>query len=246
MGRGRFAIFKGVLKLLVFDLDGTLADTREDLWRSANHALEQAGLQPLGLEAVMNLVGNGAKVLIRSCISESRGLSGPSAPPASEAMTDAVLASFLDHYREHCLEKTRAYPGVATSLARLGRYRKAVLTNKPTQPAVRILEGLGLAGHFDIILGGDNPHGRKPDPAALNHLISALEAAPGSTVMVGDGIQDALAARRAGVSLIGFLNGIAPRAELLAESPDATVETMAGLPEAVAELEARLMAESTR
>lgn len=223
-----------MLKLLVFDLDGTLADTREDLARSVNHALGQSALPPLPLERVMAKVGNGARSLIRSSVEESRGL------PGDMALEDRVLEDFLRHYGAHCLESTSAYPGVASALSRLGGYRKAVLTNKPTAPAVRILEGLGLSAHFDLVLGGDNPHGKKPDPAALNFIMASLEAAPAATAMVGDGVQDARAARGAGASLIGFLNGIAPRADLLAEGPDASVESMDALPEAVAALETRL------
>jgi phosphoglycolate phosphatase len=152
----------------------------------------------------------------------------------------SILADFLSHYGEHCLERTAAYPGVAASLACLGGYRKAVLTNKPTTPARRILEGLGLASHFDLIVGGDNPHGKKPDPTALRWIMASLEAGPVNTAMIGDGVQDARAARAAGTSLIGFLNGIAPRDALLAEGPDASVESMEALPEAVAALERRL------
>lgn len=222
-----------MLKLLVFDLDGTLADTREDLASSVNHALGRSGLPSLPLERVMAKVGNGARTLIRSCVEESRGA-------GDKAVEDRILEDFLRHYAEHCLESTSAYPGVESALSRLGGYRKAVLTNKPTAPAVRILEGLGLASHFELILGGDNPHGKKPDPAALNFIMASLEAAPHATAMVGDGVQDARAARGAGASLIGFLNGIAPRADLLAESPDASVESMEALPEAVAAVESRL------
>lgn len=246
-----------MLKLLVFDLDGTLADTREDLWRSVNHALSASGLPSLPLESVLSRIGNGARALIDGCIADAKRLAGTpreggsmsvSAPAAGEGdvHVDRALAAFIDHYRDHCLDRTAPYPGVAASLERLGGYRKAVLTNKPTRPAVRILEGLGLAGHFEYILGGDNPHGKKPDPAALGWLMAAVDAAPRATAMIGDGVQDARAARRAGARMIGFLGGIAPREDLLAESPDAWVEAMRDLPEAIAGLEARLGAEAAR
>lgn len=237
-----------MLKLLVFDLDGTLADTREDLSRSVNHALRLSGLPSLSLERVMTKVGNGGRHLIRSSVEESRlsaqGAGSRSPTPVPPDLEDKVLADFLRHYGDHCLDSTSVYPGVASALARLDGYRKAVLTNKPGAPAARILEGLGLARHFEMVIGGDNPHGRKPDPSALAWMISALEASPGSTAMIGDGVQDARAARGAGASIIGFLNGIAPRADLLAEVPDAAVESMDALPEAVAGLEARLGARS--
>jgi phosphoglycolate phosphatase len=217
-----------------------LADTREDLAASVNHALSQSGLPVLPLDRVMSRVGNGARTLIRGCLEDA----GVATPPSTEAskLEEGILSDFLLHYGEHCLQRTTAYPGVASSLGRLGSYRKAVLTNKPTAPALRILEGLGLAPHFELILGGDNPHGKKPDPAALSFIMSSLGSTPESTVMIGDGVQDARVARAAGTSLIGFLNGIAPRAALLAEAPDAAVESMESLPETIAVLESRLSA----
>lgn len=235
-----------MLKLLVFDLDGTLADTREDLAASVNHALASLGLPTLPLEAVMEKVGNGARVLVQASLDDARRRAGSSAAAPASGETERALSEFLAHYGAHCLGKTRAYPGAAEALGKLAGYRKAVLTNKPEAPARRILEGLGLASHFDFILGGDNPHGRKPDPAALAWLMASAQAEPRATAMIGDGVQDARAARRAGALLIGYLGGIAPRADLLAEGPDAAVETLWELPEAVAALEARLAAADGR
>lgn len=237
---------KGALKLLVFDLDGTLADTREDLAHSVNHALGHAGLPALPLERVLAKIGNGARSLIQGSMAESLAGREGAAAAMDDGLVERALAAFLSHYEEHCLGKTVLYPGVAASLRKLAGYRMAVLTNKPTAPAVKVLAGLGLAACFDPVVGGDNPHGKKPDPGALNWLMAKLGTTPRTTAMIGDGVQDARAARLAGTSLIGFLGGIAPRADLLAESPDAVIETMAALPEAVARLEARLSGEAMR
>lgn len=233
-----------MLKLLVFDLDGTLADTREDLWGSVDFALRRAGLPSLPLGTVMDQVGNGARSLIRGSLrhalaagSRSTG-SLPDEP--DDALVSAALADFLAHYGEHCLVKTRTYPGTAEALEQLGGYRMAVLTNKPGEPARRILEGLGLAGRFDAIVGGDNPHGKKPDPAGLLHLIASSGATPAATAMIGDGVQDARAARRAGAALLGFMGGIATPEDLRAESPDGEFAAMDELPALIARLEARL------
>lgn len=226
------------LKVLVFDLDGTLADTRADLRASVNHALRSTGLPALGLDAVMARIGNGARALIDGCLADALRLAGsPSHPDVS--LCRATLEAFLIHYEAHCLVETAAFPGVADVLNRLP-HRLAVLTNKPAAPARRILEGLGLLSRFEIILGGDNPHGRKPNPAALQHIVADLGGAPESAALIGDGVQDARAARAAGAAFIAFTGGFAPREALLAESPDEIIGAMGDLPRAVASLEARL------
>jgi phosphoglycolate phosphatase len=228
-----------VLKLLVFDLDGTLADTRRDLAQSVNHALLQMGRRPLPLEKVMENIGNGAERLIANCLSAAGGAAG-----SDPGEAEKTLGIFLDHYGEHCLEHTSAYPGAASALQRLrhgtsGTRRMAVLTNKPGAPTVKILEALGLAGYFDLIIGGDTAFGRKPEAGGLRHVMASLETSPAETAMIGDGVQDAGAARMAGARLIGFLGGIAPREAMLGENPDAVFSAMEELPGAVAELEAR-------
>lgn len=222
-----------MLKLLVFDLDGTLADTRRDLAASVNAGLAAIGRAALPVEAVVGFVGDGARNLL------IRSLAAAGDHQPSPATVDAALAAFLAHYQEHCLGETFAYPGLTQALDRLSGYRKAVLTNKPGAPAARILEGLGLAGYFGQVFGGDNPYGQKPDPSALLKLMEMESARPEETVMIGDGVQDLRAARRAGARFLGYLEGMGPPAALLGEGAEATFSSMAGLPDAVAALEAR-------
>lgn len=235
-----------MLKLLVFDLDGTLADTRRDLAESVNQALLRTGRSALPLEKVIENIGNGAERLIANCLLAADG------KPTGPEETRRVLGIFLDHYEAHCLVHTQAYPGTAATLKQLRferageRRRMAVLTNKPGAPTLKVLEGLGLSGYFDLIVGGDTPYGRKPDAGGLKHILATLETAPAESAMIGDGVQDAGAARRAGVRLIGFLGGIAPRAALLSEKPDAVFSAMEELPAAVADLEGRAHAASER
>jgi phosphoglycolate phosphatase len=226
-----------VLKLLVFDLDGTLADTRRDLAASVNAALAALGRSALPVDTVVGFVGDGARNLL------TRSLTAAGEGQASTATLDAAMEAFLAHYREHCLIETRAYPGLEQALERLSHYRKSVLTNKPVAPAIRILEGLGLAQHFGQVFGGDNPYGQKPDPAALRRLMELAGARPEETLMIGDGVQDLRAARRAGTRFLGYLEGMGPRAALLggggagAEGAEATFAAMAELPAAIAALE---------
>jgi phosphoglycolate phosphatase len=216
-----------VLKLLVFDLDGTLADTRRDLAGAVNAALSQAGYRPLPMESVVAFVGDGARNLL------SRALAAASPAQVPSAVLEAALSAFLDHYSRNCLAETRAYPGAAEALESLAGFRMAVLTNKPVEPARRILEGIGLARRFARIVGGDNPLGQKPDPAALLSIMEREGARPEETLMIGDGTQDLIAARRAGARFLGFLSGMAPREALLAEAPEAVFASMAELPAAV-------------
>lgn len=235
----RLYYFYGVLKLLVFDLDGTLADTRLDLAASVNHALIASGRRALPVEQVVAQVGNGAERLIANCLATASA--SPSSVPDPDDVKK-VLGLFLDHYKDHCLGDTVLYPGVAAALDALrGRAERsmAVLTNKPMAPTLKILDGLGLAGYFDRVVGGDTPYGRKPEAEGLKHIMAALKAGPAETALIGDGVQDAGAARKAGTFLIGFLGGIAPREAMLAQRPDAAFESMDRLPAAVADLEAR-------
>jgi phosphoglycolate phosphatase len=223
-----------VLKLLVFDLDGTLADTSSDLAVSVNHALSQVGHSPLPLDTVVGFLGDGARTLI------TRSLMASGDGETSSGEIDSSLEAFLEHYRNHCLGATRAYAGAIASLETLSRHRKAVLTNKPDEPARRILAGLGMSGHFIRLVGGDNPHGKKPDPAALRQMMQAEGVLPEETLMIGDGLQDLRVARRAGAHFLGFTGGMAPREALLLEKPEAVFEVMSALPKAVADLQARM------
>ncbi|HKP96831.1 MAG TPA: HAD-IA family hydrolase [Fibrobacteria bacterium] len=222
-----------MLKLLVFDLDGTLADTSHDLAVSVNHALTLAGHSPLPLGTVVGFLGDGARTLItRSLMASGNG-------ETSAGEIDGALEAFLEHYRDHCLEATQAYPGVPASLEKLSAYRKALLTNKPDAPAGKILAGLGLAGRFVRVVGGDNPFGKKPDPGALRQIMEQEGVGPEETLVIGDGLQDLQVAKRAGTRFLGFIGGLAPREALLKENPEAVFEAMADLPRAIAALAAR-------
>jgi phosphoglycolate phosphatase len=204
--------------LIVFDLDGTLIDSRRDLADAANALIVERGGAPLPVERIAEMVGDGAERLVL------RAAAASGIDPRSPAM----LQRFLTLYDERLLVHTTVYDGVAGALEALSRRADlAVLTNKPTAPSERILEGLGIARAFRWIVGGDNPLGRKPDPAALGDLMSRAGAAPSSTVMVGDSAIDLRTARAAGVRVClaryGFGYRIDPAElrgdELFADSP---------------------------
>jgi phosphoglycolate phosphatase len=225
-----------VIKLLVFDLDGTLADTGKDLAASVNHAIAQAGHSPLPLGTVIEFLGDGARTLI------ARSLMASGDGNASGDEIDGALEAFLEYYRDHCLQETRLYPGMLEALEQLPSLRKAVLTNKPDGPARKIIAGLGLAGYFARVVGGDNPFGKKPDPGALRQIMEAERVSPQETIMIGDGLQDLHVAKRAGAHFLGFLGGMNPGKVLLRENPESVFESMQALPRALAGLQERLAA----
>lgn len=182
-----------MFRLYVFDLDGTLVDSRRDLADSANELLAECGAPPLPEERIGAMVGEGAAVLVARVFVAS-GL--PQPPDA--------LSRFLAVYDRRLLNHTRPYPGVTDALAALGaRTSLAVLTNKPLDATRRVLDGLGLMRHFSgkAIVGGDGPLPRKPDPAGLRHLASAAGVAAADTLLIGDSAIDLHTARNAGASI---------------------------------------------
>jgi phosphoglycolate phosphatase len=175
--------------LVVFDLDGTLIDSRRDLADAANALIIELGGQPLAVDDVSRMVGDGAAVLVRRALTASRL---PGVPVA------AALERFLALYDERLLAHTRLYDGIADVLGELsGKHAVGLLTNKPLGAARQILDGLQIASAFQWVLGGDGPHPRKPDPAGLLHIIERAGAARGETTMVGDSGIDLATARAA-------------------------------------------------
>ena len=177
------------MKLVVFDLDGTLVDSRRDLADAANALLEESGSTPLPEAAIGRMVGDGAAVLV-SRVFEAAKLK----PPA------AALDRFLALYDARLLHHTRPYPQMASVLSELSlRARLAVLTNKPIDATRRVLAGLDLARFFarDDVVGGDGPLARKPDPAGLLHLVARAGTTAAETTMVGDSVIDWRTAKRA-------------------------------------------------
>jgi phosphoglycolate phosphatase len=222
------------LKLLVFDLDGTLVDSRLDLANSVNATLARCGLSVLEEDRVISFVGDGAEDLLRRAL-EAAGLSQAEAANR----LSQTLGFFLEHYQEHCLERTVPYPGVVAWLEQNRGYRKAVLTNKPLAPALRILEGLGLRSHFELVLGGDGPHPKKPDPGGLGYILSSLNAVATEAALIGDSLQDLRTARAGNCAFVAFLGGLGDPDVLEASSPDISVRNFDQFPAALAALEER-------
>jgi len=205
------------MDLLIFDLDGTLVDSRLDLANSVNATRASMGMPPLANERVYSYVGNGAPVLIRRAMGEG----------AAEDVIRKALDFFLAHYRQHDLDNTVLYPGVRESLDRFRAAHKqmAVLSNKPVAMSRNILEGLGVAGHFFRIYGGNSFETKKPDPAGVESLIAEAGVGRDRTLLVGDSSVDVLTARNARVRCCGVTYGFQP--ETLADpAPDLLVSRM--------------------
>lgn len=207
------------MDLLIFDLDGTLIDSRLDLAQSVNAARVHMGLAPLDNHLVVSYVGNGAPLLIQRAL-----------PEVGEADLARALEFFLHHYSEHALDHTKFYPGVRPALDRFAAAGKhlAVLTNKPTATSHAIMDGLGAAGLFFRVYGGDSFPQKKPDPAGVEALMREAGVERERTMMVGDSSVDIRTGRNAGVRCCGVTWGLQP--ESLADpAPDLLVDRMEDL-----------------
>lgn len=176
------------VRALIFDLDGTLIDSKQDLIRSVNAMLVEMGREPLHEDTVSSYIGHGAPRLVARAL--GRG--------ASEDECERSLKFFLAHYDEHKLDSTHAYPSVTEALEELREFPMAVLTNKPVRASLKILEGLGLAKYFRAVYGGNSFETKKPDPLGAKKILWELRAAPAEALMVGDSEVDVQTARNAG------------------------------------------------
>lgn len=215
------------IRLLVFDLDGTLIDSARDLCNSVNAALAHMGRPHLSDEIIAGFVGNGAPMLVRRSLAVENGVS-PDEVHDEELAT--AYSFFLEHYREHKLDFTYAYDGVLESLTALrlmpdGSPRKmAVLTNKPVRPARAICHGLGMGEFFFQIYGGDSFAFKKPDPLGMRTLMQEAGAEPHETIMIGDSKVDVETARNAGAWSLGCHFGFGPQ-NLMETPPDIVVDS---------------------
>jgi phosphoglycolate phosphatase len=208
------------IKLVIFDLDGTLIDSRLDLVHSVNAALRHIERPELPDDVIASYVGDGAPVLIQ------RALGGEA---ADEALVRKGLEFFLSYYREHKLDHTTVYAGIAEALAAIhqstnGTPRKmAVLSNKPVVPSRVIVEALGLGRFFSQIYGGNSFASKKPDPEGARKLLEEYGVQPQHAVMIGDSHVDVSTGRNAGMVTIGVTYGFAPHT-LQNDPPDIVVD----------------------
>jgi phosphoglycolate phosphatase len=215
------------IKLILFDLDGTLIDSEKDLAASVNAMLRHFGRKELPLEVIDTYIGDGAPMLIRRALGD----------PAHANAVQEALNYFLLHYREHKLDTTRPYAGIPEALRRIsgldGQQRKlAVLTNKPVRVSRDILTGLDLSRYFFQTYGGNSFETKKPDPFGAQTLMNEVNAQPEETVMVGDSQVDVLTARNANLWSVGVTYGLSPQS-LEKTRPDVLVDSVEELAQAL-------------
>jgi phosphoglycolate phosphatase len=211
------------LKCLLFDLDGTLIDSRDDLAGSVNLMLSELNLAQLPAETIYGFIGEGVFNLV------SRSISTSLSKTAERNFSERGVEVFRRIYAENCLVKTKLYDGVAETLGKLSDYKKAVITNKPHDFSVRILQDLGILPYFQIISGGDSFPQRKPSPVPLVHTAKSLNCLPAECLMIGDSWVDIEAGKNAEMKTCGCLFGFRGRTELETAGADFVLENFADL-----------------
>ena len=208
---------------IVFDLDGTLIDSRLDIAASANHALGEHGFPKLTVAEISTYVGDGARWLLARAARRE-----PHSPEV-----DALLTTFVDYYSTHPTEHTQLLPGAHEALAQLSQFPLALCTNKPRSVTDRVLANLRLPVPFRVVVAGGDLAKNKPDPLPLVHIAQKLGLSPTQLVMVGDGAQDIACAKAAGAHSVGLEGGMQGRDLLVASEPDLLLGSLFELPAAL-------------
>jgi phosphoglycolate phosphatase len=214
------------LKLLIFDLDGTLVDSRADLVLSVNAMLHHFHRPELPDDVIASYVGDGAPMLVRRALGD----------PDDEGFVQEALEYFLSYYRVHKLDNTHVYPGVKTTLEAIrdgdgSERRMAVLSNKPVNPSRAIVDELGLGEFFVRVYGGNSFKTKKPDPLGVHTLLEETGTRSDEAIIIGDSSIDVITGRNADLWTCGVTYGFAPRT-LDDAPPDVTVDS----PEELAEI----------
>jgi phosphoglycolate phosphatase len=209
---------KRPIDLIMFDLDGTLADTGPDLADSVNYTRSCFELSPLPQQLIYTHVGRGVEYLLRHAVAEE-----------APSHFSEIMQVFLEYYQQHLLDKTVLYPHVTEVLDYFAEKRNAVVTNKLHHLALTVLRGLGIDNRFDTVLGGDSGAEKKPDPALLRLVLRQFQIIPANALMVGDGDTDIEAGKCAGVITCGVTYGLANKGDLVAAKPDFLIDDLAQL-----------------
>ncbi len=211
---------KSSVKLAVFDLDGTLVDSKYDLTDAVNFARQKYGFAPLKVEEVASYLGSGITALVKSVL-----------PKLEEKELENAVKIFKDFYCEHLLDKTKPYDKVSQMLSGL-KTRKVVLSNKTELFSKKIIENLGLKKYFEEVYGGDSFKEKKPSPVPIFEIMRRFSLNKENIVMVGDGANDIGVGKNAGIRTVGVLYGYSSKQQMENLAPDYTAQT----PENVTEI----------
>ncbi len=204
--------------LLIFDLDGTLVDTRRDLANAVNHALHQLGKNEVEVDTVTGYVGDGVRKLLERALGD-----------AAKTELETALRHFRSFYYEHIADFSQPYPGVGEVLEHFAHKRKAILTNKPQEFTEALLQRLDMHRHFAMAIGGQ-PHLKlKPDPEAIFTILHHFDLSASRALIIGDGENDILVGKAAKIVTGAAAYGFRPVEKLRALQPDFVIETPAEL-----------------
>jgi phosphoglycolate phosphatase len=206
-----------LFELVIFDLDGTLVDTRHDMTTAINEVLSSYGLPEKSVEEVTGFVGDGIRVLVERCLG------------GFGVDTEEAVSRFKGSYWNHMLDQTAPYPGVTALLDRLGDRKKAVLTNKAYRFTRAITDRLGLTERFECIIGGDSVGRKKPYTDGVFYILRKTGVKADRAIMVGDGKNDILVAKKAGLVSVWAGYGFCDREKLAGEKPDYEIQEPARL-----------------
>jgi phosphoglycolate phosphatase len=203
---------KAEVDLLIFDLDGTLIESKWDIAKAVNLTLADLGMSVRAQDEIFGFVGDGVKRLLRLAVGEE-----------NQSRYDEALRVFRGHYLDHCLDCTRFYSGIETVLTHFAGKHKAVATNKSLEYTTKILQGLG-AGHFSYVVGGDNGYGLKPEPGMLLKILDALDVRKERAVLIGDSTNDINGGHNAGIKVCAVGYGMGNRERMAACRPEWFIE----------------------
>ncbi len=192
------------IKLIIFDLDGTLVDTSGDITNALNYALKPYGLRDLTVEDTIKMVGEGITRLIEKLLENER-----------IQMRDTVIKRFLDYYSEHLVDFSTLYPHVRETLEKLNDYKKAVISNKREYLSTRLLDKLELLKYFDLVVGSDTTSERKPSAIPVIYVFTKLGVNPDESIIVGDSNYDIEAGKKAGLKTVAVTYGYRGRQYLI-------------------------------
>ncbi|MBI4374350.1 MAG: HAD-IA family hydrolase [Deltaproteobacteria bacterium] len=206
------------INLLIFDLDGTLIDSKKDIANSIHWTLQSLNLPPVSDEEVYSYVGNGVRPLIQKSIGEEEG------PHFQKA-----LKIFKEHYLSHCLDHTVPFEGAVAMLKSFSDKKKAVFTNKPQYFTKPILKGLHLNTYFDAVIGSESGFPKKPDPAVIIHLLKQFGISPQEAIFIGDSRVDIETGKNAGILTCGVTFGYRSEEEIREAKPDFVISELGEL-----------------